>query len=137
LGILSKFFGKKPAETIRELELEIEKLKIKSNSELISLVGTDGKLRGLPLIYSANNEAILKKYCARLGEIFRPIENIVDEKIIQDVIINYKDFFLVFKPILRDIGILAIITNKSYISSILQWVDKNNNILKALFPEHI
>ncbi len=136
MGILSRLFGKKEAEqSFKEIEAELIKLQKKINAEMIVIFGTGGRLKGLPLIYSASDENELKRFSARIYELLNPINNLSDKRQFRDFIINYEDSILFFKKILANIGYFAIFQNKDDLLSLKQWVYKKEQTLKELFHE--
>ncbi len=132
MGVFSKFFSKKSKETIQEIELDLLKLKKKTNAEMIAIFGISGRLKGLPLIYASDDDTDLKKFTARLYELLAPIAFLSDNKTFRDFVINYEDSILFYKEILTNIGYFAIIRDKDGVLPLKQWVNKNETVLKDL-----
>lgn len=138
IGILSKLkdvFSSKSIDSLKEIEKELSKLKKKINAEMIALIGIGGRIKGLPLIYAANDEDQMKKVSARLIELLNPLHNLSSEHPFRDFIVNYDDSIIFFKPIFSNVGFSANITNKNDIVGLKQWIYKNEQILKDLFHE--
>ena len=134
MGILSKLRGKS-IESLKEIETELAKLQKKINAEMIALIGIGGRIKGLPLIYAANDEDLMKKLTARLYEILNPLQNLSSEHPFRDIIINYDDSMVFFKPVFSNVGFLANIKNKNDIVGLKQWIYKHEQVLKELFHE--
>ncbi|HUX97969.1 MAG TPA: hypothetical protein VMV49_00300 [Candidatus Deferrimicrobium sp.] len=135
LSTLKEFFSKKSIESLKEFETELIKLQKKSNSEIIALMGTGGRLKGLPLIYVANEEADLKRYAARIAELIGPLNNLSNEQSIKDVIIRFETSYLFYIPLLKNVSFFAITPHKHDLLSLQQWVTNNNSIIQELFRE--
>lgn len=136
MGILSRFkefFVGKPIETIKELEIDLDKLFKKCDSRLMALIGTGSKVKGLSLIYSATNEDIVREFSARLSELIPGIKNLSKTKKIKDIRIDYEDEILYFKPLLEDIGFIALYRQKNDILNIRQWINNKTPIIIDLF----
>ncbi|MFW9824214.1 MAG: hypothetical protein ACFFE4_14820 [Candidatus Thorarchaeota archaeon] len=135
MGFLSKIFGKKEEMGIKEIEMEMAKLKKKVNAEMIAIFGIGGRLKGLPLIYVSNNESDMKKITARLYEIIEPVYNIDNERVLRDMIINYDNSTLFFKQIMANIGYFAVFKDKSDLLNLKQWIYKKVDYLKELLHD--
>ncbi len=135
MGILTKIFGKKSIESLKEIEEDLNKLKKKTGSEIIAIIGTGGRLKGLPLIYTTNDETDLKRFSARLSELITPLANLSKERIFRDIIINYDDSILFFKQFLKNTSYFAVFDNKDNVLALKQWIYKNEQLLKELLHE--
>lgn len=136
MGILSKLFSKKEAEeSFKQIETELEQLKKKTGAEMIALIGTGGRLKGLPLIYVSDEEQELKKLSARLTELTMHVENVSEKRSLLDFTIAYYDSALFFKPILTNISLFAVLADKNNITLIKQWVYKKEEVLKELLHD--
>ena len=135
MGFLSKIFGKKEEKGIQEIESEMVKLKKKVDAEMIGIFGIGGRLKGLPLIYTSNDESDLKQISARLYEIVEPLNNLTNERILRDLIINFDDSTLFFKQIMKNIGYFAIFHDKNNLLTLKQWIYKKENFLKELLHD--
>ena len=135
MGFLSKIFGNKEEESFKLIEEELDKLKKKTESEMIALIGSGGRLKGLPLIYVCDDEMELKKFSARLNELVKPIELLSDKRSFRDLIISYENSVLFYKPILSNVSYFAIFQNRDNMLPLKQWVYKKEDALKELFHE--
>ncbi|MFX1278408.1 MAG: hypothetical protein ACFFA3_03275 [Promethearchaeota archaeon] len=135
MGFLSKIFGKKEVKGIQEIELEMQKLKKKVDAEMIAIVGIGGRLKGLPLIYTSDDDSNLKQISARLYEIIEPLNNLATERLLKDLIINYDTSTLFFKQIMKNIGYFVIFHEKSNLLTLKQWIYKKEEILKELLHD--
>jgi len=140
MGILTKvkeLFEKKPIETLRQLEEELAKIQNKNKYDIIALIGTGGRLKGLPLVYATEDEDSLKILSARLSELLKTIQNLSTEDIFRDIVINYTDSILFFKPIMNNISFFAVVRENNDILILKQFIYKNENLLKELFHDKI
>jgi len=140
MGLFSKLkelFSKKVIENFQEFEIEFGKLQKKTNSEIIALIGIQGRFKGLPLIYVSNEEESLRKYSARVTELVDPLKRISEEKQIKDVVIYYEDSILLYKPLLKSISFFAVNSNKNNIPLLQQWVLEKEQVLRELFHDTI
>ena len=140
MGIISKlkeFFEKKPIEfeSLKELEKELVVLKKNTNSMIIALIGIGGRLKGLPLVYDASDENVLKLYAAKINELINPIKTLANDKVLDDFIINFKDSIIICKMITDNIGFLGFTRFSNDIELIQQWLFKNMKMLTKLFEE--
>ncbi len=135
MGILEKLFGKKSIDSLRGIEMDLNKLQKKTGSEIIAIIGTGGRLKGLPLIYTTSEETDLKRFSARLSELITPLANLSNERIVRDIIINFDDSILFFKQFLRNISYFAVFNNKDNVLALKQWIYKNEQLLKELLHE--
>jgi len=135
MGLFSKlkdFFSGKSLESLKEYEPEIQKLQKKSNSEIIALIGTHGRLKGLPIIYAATDESDIRRLTAQITELIGPLTKISDEETIRDVTIRYYGSILFYKPISETVSFFALATYKTDISTLDQWVNSNTVALREI-----
>ena len=136
MGILSRIFGeKKEEETIQAIEEDLLKLKGKTKAEMIAIFGVGGRLKGLPLVYAADDEPALKQFSARLYELIGPIKFLSEQRSLRDFVINYEDSILYYKQILTNFGFFAILLDKEDILTLKQWYYKKESVLKELLHE--
>ena len=102
---------------------------------MIVILGTSGRLKGLPIIYVTDDEKELKKISARIIEILKPIDNISEDKILQDIVISYDDSILFFKQILDHIAYVSVFYGKNQLLPIKQWIYDKEQSLKELFHD--
>ena len=136
MGILTKVHEMmvgKPAESLKEFELELYRIKKKCKSKIVALMGTGGRLKGLPLIYTSDEDKILNLTSAKLYEILSCIHDIAGDKKLNDCILSYEGEILIFKPLLENIGLFAIIPDEKEIPHIREWIDKRIPELESIF----
>jgi len=136
MGILSKVkevIVGKPAESLKEFELELYRIKQKCKSKIVALVGIGGRLKGLPLIYTSDDDKILNLTSAKLYEILASVYDITGGKKVKDVILSCEDEIYILKPLMENIGIFAIIPDESEIPHIREWIDKKVPLLENIF----
>jgi hypothetical protein len=135
MGFLSKIFGQKEEKGIQIIESEMEKLRKKTNAEMIVIFGIGGRLKGLPLIYSSDDENEVKRFSARLYEVIDPINKISGYRIVRDFIVNYNDSILFFKQIMNNIGYFTIFGNQNDLLVLKKWIYSKEKDLKELLHE--
>ncbi|MHA1378131.1 MAG: hypothetical protein ACTSRG_07090 [Candidatus Helarchaeota archaeon] len=131
---LKDIFSKKALESFKEIEAEFIKLQKKSNSKIISIIGTSGKPKGLPLIFVTSEEDNLKRYSANMAELMTPLRNITAGRKIKEFIVYYGDSIIYFKPILEDISFFALVNDKNDVQTIRQWLNAKLSELRDVFP---
>lgn len=140
MGIFNKvkeLFEKKPIESLQQLEEELIKIQNKNKYEIIALIGTGGRLKGLPLIYATEDEDSLKIFTARLSELLKMVRNLSKEEIFRDIVINYNDSILFFKPIMTNISFFAIVRENNDILILKQFIYNNEKLLRELFHDKV
>ncbi len=135
MGFFSKL-SKKALENAQEIEDELNRLRNKTNAEIISIIGTGGRLKGLPLIYVCRDEIELKKFTARLPEIIPSINNISEDRNLRDILINYDDSILFFKQIMPNVSFFAVYPNKGDILTIKKWIYNKLESLKEILHDY-
>lgn len=129
---LKEFFSGKSIETLKEFEPEIKKLQKKSSSEIIALIGTHGRLKGLPIIYSSTDESDIRRHTAQITELIGPLTKISAEETIRDVTIRYYGSILFYKPVSENVSFFALASYKTDISTLEQWVNSNIVTLREI-----
>ena len=76
MGFLSKFFSKQSEAALKLLEQQLETSLDKSNADFISVVGIQGKIKGLDIIYTLNTRGEItlkemKRINAKLVELYK------------------------------------------------------------------
>ena len=135
MGLFSKlkdFFSGKSIESLKEYEPEIQKLQKKSNSEIIALIGTHGRLKGLPIIYASSDDSDIRRHTAKITELIAPLTMLTEEDTIRDVTIRYYGSILFYKPISKTVSFFARATYKTDISTLDQWVNNNTVPLREI-----
>ena len=134
-GFFSRLKTKNAIESLEEFEKELKKLSEKINAEILALIGTGGRLKGLPLIYFAKEEEDLKKISANLVELLNPLNKVSDNRIFRDITISFDDDLIFFKPILKNVGFFAVFYKKDDVILLKQLIYNNEQLLKELFHE--
>ncbi len=140
MGILAKVretIKGKPAESLKEFELELYRIKQKCNSKIVALVGIGGRLKGLPLIYTSDDDKILNLTSAKLYEILAAVYDITGDRKVNDIILSCENEIFVLKPLMENIGIFAIIPDESEIPHIREWIDKKVPLLENIFKDKL
>ncbi|MHA1263952.1 MAG: hypothetical protein ACTSRS_01855 [Candidatus Helarchaeota archaeon] len=138
MGILSKIkdlFSRKSIETVKEFEVEFHKLLKKTDSEVIALMGTKGKIKGLPLIYASQEGVKFRKYIAKLAELVAPIQFLYEDKIMKDIIIRYIDSSLYLRPIMPNISFFVISAPQGNLELLQSWIIEHDSIIRNLFHD--
>lgn len=130
---IKEVIGMKPIETLKDFEADLIKLKEKTNCSYTALIGTGGRLKGLPLIYATDDENLLKRYTAKLCELVEPLKNLSNQDKLREFRIYYEDTIVIFKPIANDIDFIAAVKNSDYVQYIAQWIYKKQSDLKNIF----
>ena len=134
-GFFSRLKTKSSIDTLEEFEVELKKMSEKINAEILALIGIGGRLKGLPLVYFAKEEEDLKKISANLVELLNPLNKISDNRTYRDITISFDDDLIFFKPILKNVGFLAIFYKKDDVMLLKQLIYKNEQLLKELFHD--
>lgn len=137
MGIFDKIkdlFAKSSLESIQDLEKEIKLLQGKAIfSEIAAIVGIGGRLKGLPLIYSAKQEDKFKILVARISELINPIKNLVNQNELLEIDLMYKGLYIIYVSIKENIGFLGVSPMMDDIIVFREWNKKNSKILTNLF----
>ncbi|MHA1300222.1 MAG: hypothetical protein ACTSO9_12445 [Candidatus Helarchaeota archaeon] len=131
---LKEFFSKKSLETFKEIEIEFQKLQKKCNSEIIAIIGTSGKPKGLPLVFVSDEKIDLRRYSANIAELMAPLRKISGKEEIKEFIVCYDVSRIYFKPIMEDISFFALVKDKNDITTLRQWVNSKISELREVFP---
>ena len=134
-GFFSRLKTKNSIESLEEFEKELKKLSEKINAEILALIGTGGRLKGLPLIYFAKEEEDLKKVSANLVELLNPLNKVSDNRVFRDITISFDDDLIFFKPILKNVGFFGVFYKKDDVVLLKQLIYKNEQLLKELFHD--
>jgi hypothetical protein len=116
MGILSKKL--KEHKSIQEFEEELNSLQHRIKSKMLALVGIGGRLKGLPIIYVANDDHDLKMFSAQLNEFFEPLKRLLSIRKVKDFTINTAEETLYFEPITDKVGFFADLGNGNNIFEI-------------------
>jgi len=134
-GFFSRLKNKNSIDSLEEFEKELKKVSEKINAEILALIGTGGRLKGLPLIYFAKEEEDLKKISANLVEVLNPLNKVSDNRIFRDITISFDDDLIFFKPILKNVGFFGVFYKKDDVVLLKQLIYKNEQLLKELFHD--
>ena len=138
MGILPKLFHtikKEYIDSLNNFESDIYKLQDEINSKLITIRGTTGEFKGTSLISSTDDERIVKKFSERISDKLPEFEDLLRDPIFNQIILNYEDILLFFKPLTRRIGILAIVHDIDDIKIIKKWLKERAPTLEKIFEE--
>ena len=134
-GFFSRLKNKNSIDSLEEFEKELKKVSEKINAEILALIGTGGRLKGLPLIYFAKEEEDLKKVSANLVELLNPLNKVSDNRVFRDITISFDDDLIFFKPILKNVGFFGVFYKKDDVVLLKQLIYKNEQLLKELFHD--
>jgi hypothetical protein len=109
MGFLSKFFSKQSEAALKLLEQQLQSSLNKSNAEFISIVGMQGKIKGLDIIYVLNLNGNfplkeMKRINAKLVELYKRYNELAlfekgKEKILKIIEFRYKTQSICVFPI--------------------------------------
>ena len=137
MGILDKIkdvFGKTTIESIQDYEKEIQKLHGKALfSDMIAIIGTGGRLKGLPLIFSVKEEKEFKILVARASELINSVKVIETKKELEEINLIFKGLYTVLIPITENIAFLGVSPMRDDIVIFRDWIKKNLKNLSNLF----
>lgn len=140
MGILPKLYDiieKTSIEALNDLENELYKLHENIKSEIIAIIGTQDEFKGEVLISSIDDKNLLKIVSTRIREKLPELEDPLREKFYNQLIVNFQDLLLFFRPVLKNIGVLAIVHQKEDIKPIKKWLKEKANILENLFKNKL
>jgi len=140
MGILPKLYDiieKTSIEALNDLENELYKLHENIKSEIIAIIGTQDEFKGEVLISSIDDKNLLKIVSTRIREKLPELEDPLREKFYNQLIVNFQDLLLFFRPVLRNVGVLAIVHQKEDIKPIKKWLKEKANILENLFKNKL
>ncbi|MFX1393196.1 MAG: hypothetical protein ACFFAH_06420 [Promethearchaeota archaeon] len=140
MGILPKLYDiieKTYIETLNDLENELYKLHENIKSEIIAIIGTQDEFKGEALISSIDDKNLINMVSTRIREKLPELEDPLREKFYNQLIVNFQNLLLFFRPVLRNIGILAIVHQKEDIKPIKTWLKEKANILEILFKDKL
>ena len=137
MGIFEKIkdlFAKSSLESIQDLEKEIQMLHGKAIfSDSVALIGIGGRLKGLPLIYSAKQEKEFKILVARISELISPVKNLEIQKELVEIDFVYKGLYIIFVSIKENIGFIGVSPIMDDMTTFRDWIKKNLKFLTTLF----
>jgi hypothetical protein len=140
MGILPKLYNtvkKEYIDSLNNFESDLYKLQEDINSKLITIMGTKGDFKGTSLISSTDDEMIVKKFSERVSDKLPEFEDLLRDPIFNQIVLNYEDILLFFKPMTKKIGILAIVREVDDIKIIKKWLKEKSTILENIFEEKL
>lgn len=137
MGIFEKLkdiFAKSSLESIQDLEKEIKLLHGRAMfSDIVAIIGIGGRLKGLPLIYSAKQEVEFKILVARISELINPIKSLEIQNELLEINLAYRGLYITYVSIKENIGFLGVSPMMDEIIIFRDWIKKNSKILSTLF----
>ena len=140
MGILPKLYStvkKEYIDSLNNFESDLYKLQEDINSKLITIMGTAGEFKGTSLISSTDDEMIVKKFTERVSDKLPEFEDLFRDPMFNQIVLNYEDILLFFKPITKQIGILAIVREVDDIKIIKKWLKEKASILENILEEKL
>ena len=139
MGILDNitdFFSSSSLESIQEYEKNIQKLhSMAMFSEIVAIIGTGGRLKGLPLIYSVNQEENFKKVVAKISELVHHAKELDNQKELVELNLNFKGLYVIHVPIKENFGFLGASPTWNDMKVFREWMKKNLKKLQDLFKD--
>jgi hypothetical protein len=102
-------------------------------SEAVSIIGTGGRLKGLPLIYSVNKEDDFKKIVARISELIHHAKELDTQRELVEINLSFEALHLILIPIKEDFGFLGVSPTWNDMKVFREWMKKNLKNLRELF----
>ncbi|MGV9174226.1 MAG: hypothetical protein ACOC44_09860 [Promethearchaeia archaeon] len=133
MGLLSRIFGSKEIESVKELEKNISSLHEDSKCDIISFIGLSSRLKGLPLIYKAKDEEKLKQVTAQLIEFIPAVHKLKLGNEMKKTYLEFDDNSLFFKKITNKIGFFALATQFKDLTAVDEWLNENFNSIYNIF----
>ncbi|TXT61098.1 MAG: hypothetical protein BAJALOKI2v1_50066 [Promethearchaeota archaeon] len=136
MGLLSKlkeFLVGKDIETIVEFEAELGKLITDYGLSNAAIIGIGGRLKGLPLIYSSEDEGMLKNLTAKIPEVIGPLDSLEPSKAFERTIIKYRGSFLVLIKLTENIAFVGISEKKISVEDSVKWIKSKEDLIHKLF----
>ncbi|MFO8017671.1 MAG: hypothetical protein R6U96_03490 [Promethearchaeia archaeon] len=133
MGLLSKIFGSKEIESVKELEKKLSSVHRNTQCTILSFIGLKGRLKGLPLIYEAKDEKKLKQITAQLIEFFPSLHKLTLGGNVEKFNIEFKKNSLFFKEITNKIGFFAVAEKFEYLNEADEWLSNNFNSIYNIF----
>jgi len=61
----------------------------------------------------------------------------LEDKLSNQLIVNFQDLLLFFKPLMKNNGILAVVRQADDIRTIKKWIKEKSNLLENIFEGNI
>lgn len=120
-------------ESVKELENELMELQSKFKSGFVSVIGYGGRLKGLPLIYQADNKDQIKKVSAKFVNALESMEGLLGRQSVENLNVRFTENIVHFRKVNNEIGIIALIEYGKDIDRIKEWIGDNLSKVKKLF----
>lgn len=137
MGILENIkdvFSTISLESIQNFEKDIQKLhSMAMFSEVVAIIGTSGRLKGLPLVYSVNQEENFKNLIAKINELIYHAKELDNQKELVELNLNFKGLYVILIPIKENFGFLGVSPTWNDMKVFREWMKKNLKKLKNLF----
>jgi hypothetical protein len=130
---IKEYFEETPIESIKELESELIELQEKFKSGFVSIIGFSGRMKGLPLVYQADNKKRIQKITAKLVNSLESMKDILSRQRVENVNLHYTENILYFRRITNEIGILGLVEYGKDINRLRNWVSENLSKIGHLF----
>jgi predicted regulator of Ras-like GTPase activity (Roadblock/LC7/MglB family) len=138
MGLLSRLretlLGK-DIETAVEFEKELEELVTDYGLSHVSIIGIGGRLKGLPLIYSSENEKMIKNLAAKIPELIKPIQTLHSAQELERTVIKYKETYLILIKLTENIAFIGISDKKTPIEDSVLWIESKKDVINRLFKK--
>lgn len=133
MGLLSRIFGSKDVESVKEIESELVELKKESRCDIISFIGLSGRLKGLPLIYQADDENKLKQVTAHLIEFFPALSRLTLGEELEKFNVEFDKKSIFFREITNKVGFFALASKFEHLTEAEDWLKDNYNSIYNIF----
>jgi hypothetical protein len=97
------------------------------------VIGYGGRLKGLPLIYQADNKDQIKKVTAKFVNALGSMEGILGRQSVENLNVRFTENIVHFRKVNNEIGIIALIEYGNDIDRIKEWIGDNLSKVKRLF----
>jgi hypothetical protein len=138
MGLFSKLketlLGK-DIETAVEFEKELEELVRDYGLTHVGIIGIGGRLKGLPLIFSSEDEKMIKNLAAKIPELIKPIQALQSSQELKRTVIKYKEDYLILIKLTENIGFIGMSNRKTPIEDSVKWIESKKEIINKLFEK--
>ncbi|MBD3214762.1 MAG: hypothetical protein GF311_19280 [Candidatus Lokiarchaeota archaeon] len=132
---IKNIFGKTSIESLKELETEIINLQDRFHNGWVIIFGYGGRLKGLPLIFKAEDEKKIKRFAAKIIESISALNSVIESQDLENFNIHYTENILHFRKVNKEIGILGYLPYGSDINKLKEWIGDNLTKVKKLFSD--
>ncbi|TFG00581.1 MAG: hypothetical protein EU541_01855 [Promethearchaeota archaeon] len=120
-------------ENLKELEKELMELQNQFKSGFIAVFGFGGRVKGLPLIYKAENKDRIKKISAKFVNTLNSVDNLLSTQSVENLNIRFTENIIHYRRVNNEIGIIALIEYGRDIDKVKDWIGDHLSNVKALF----